>query len=170
MLTSLKDGLLKTHWKFDLLPPSCYYRCLHVVDDYNMKEDEWKWIDNKNGVVPGCEIVEVRCYKWFWFHYRFMHTQIIEKFVLYWAIKIDFRPETVFPSNNGNFSFYWILIDSTSASMFKRSMRETRKVIVDEMKAIEFPYLNKVKIDVLFENNWTLDSIQFKAQCICDVC
>jgi hypothetical protein len=85
ILTSLNNGVLKTNWRFSLLswfPPNCYYRCLHVIDDYSMKQDEWARIDNKKGVIPGCEIVEVRCYKWFWFHYRFMHVQIIEKYVV----------------------------------------------------------------------------------------
>jgi hypothetical protein len=63
------------------------------------------------------------------------------------SLKIAFRPENTFPlSNKIDYNFYWLLIDSTSASMFKRAMRETRKVIMDEMKAVEFPYLNKVKI------------------------
>lgn len=53
-----------------------------MVDDYNLTKDPWAPIDNEVGVVVRCEIVEVRCHKWFWFNYRFMHTQIIEKCVL----------------------------------------------------------------------------------------
>jgi hypothetical protein len=53
-----------------------------------------------------------------------------------------------------DYNFYWILIDSTSSSMFKRSMRQTRDVLMDEMKAIEFPYLNKVCFLCSIEYIW----------------
>lgn len=75
------------------------------------------------------------------------------------------RPESAFSLNNGTLSpynFYWILIDSTSSSMFKRSMRETRKVIVDEMGGIEFPYLNKVGSTSTERYVGSLDPMEFK--------
>jgi hypothetical protein len=44
-----------------------------------MMVEEWTFIDNEKGAKPGCDIVEVQCRRWFWFNYRFMHTQVTEK-------------------------------------------------------------------------------------------
>lgn len=55
------------------------FRCLNPVDDYELREDDWQLIDNEKGSVPNCDIVETRCQKYFWFNYRFIHTQIVEK-------------------------------------------------------------------------------------------
>jgi hypothetical protein len=115
-----------------------------------MKVKNWTFIDNENGVEPKCDIVEVQCQRWFWFNYRFMHTQIAEKSVISCLLyQLMFRKELTTNKFNVNetlseYNLYWILIDATSSSMFKRAMRQTRDVLMDKMQAIEFPYLNKV--------------------------
>lgn len=54
-----------------------FYRCLHAVNDYEMKVDNWTVINAKDGSTPGCDIVEVKCEHPI--NYSFIHTQIVEK-------------------------------------------------------------------------------------------
>lgn len=83
-LTILENGVLKVNWErglFSWFAPYCHYRCLYPDSDWNITQTEWKLIDNDRGVKPNCDIIETQCERYFWYNYRFLHTQFVEKFV-----------------------------------------------------------------------------------------
>ncbi|KAI6177764.1 hypothetical protein M3Y97_00943400 [Aphelenchoides bicaudatus] len=117
-MTSLKAGILRDHFTSNFflpfLTPKCFYRCLHAVNDYKMKVDDWTVI-SAEGAIPGCDVVEVGCWRFSIRVYSFIHTQIVEKP----APKLD---------TQSKYSLYWIVIDTISMSMFERALPKTMRV------------------------------------------
>ncbi|KAI6177731.1 hypothetical protein M3Y97_00940000 [Aphelenchoides bicaudatus] len=137
-MTSLKKGILRDHFTstffLPFLTPKCFYRCLHAINDYKMKIDNWTLIDKEKGSIPGCDVVEVGCWRFSVRVYSFIHTQIVEK-------KQTKTTQTNRPD------FYWIVIDTISMSMFERAMPKTMRVLEEKFKAVKFSYLNKVGLN-----------------------
>ncbi|KAI6177797.1 Protein of unknown function DUF229 domain containing protein, protein [Aphelenchoides bicaudatus] len=109
-LTSLKNGRLRVN-------------CHHAINDYETKIDAWKRLDTKEGNVPGCDIIEIGCWR-FWFIrvYWFVHTQIVETQTL--------------KNNSNQPDFYWIVVDTVSMSMLQRALPKTIKVLEEKYQAV----------------------------------
>ncbi|KAI6171017.1 hypothetical protein M3Y97_01096300 [Aphelenchoides bicaudatus] len=135
-LTELKNGILRVvDSNSNQNATECSYRCLYAVNDYEIKTGNWARVDNVNGSVPGCDLVEVGCKHHS--NYSFIHTQIVES---------QFNVTTKSDSAKQP-DVYWVILDSVSTSMFKRAFPKTERVLMNKFKAIEFPYLNKVELN-----------------------
>lgn len=61
---------------------TCFYRCIHPINDFDVKMDEWTLFeDEDHSVEPHCDVVEVLCENVFNRNvtYKFMHLQVHEK-------------------------------------------------------------------------------------------
>ncbi|KAI6170963.1 hypothetical protein M3Y97_01090100 [Aphelenchoides bicaudatus] len=112
----------------------CYYRCKHQIHDHEQFVANWTQIEISKSVVPGCDIMEVKCETDPKGNatYKFEHIQIVEK------------EPSKFKAKKGAYDIYIVVVDSMSASHFIRAMPMTSHYIQRKLDGVFFPYLNKV--------------------------
>jgi hypothetical protein len=137
VLTTLTNGKLIVSNRSLLALGETRYRCLYLIDDYNMRYGDWiKLINNGTyGNRPDCDVVEVRTIGINGnVTYRHLHTQIyIDKS---W---VDVKRDKTYRPN-----VFILILDSTSSSQAIRSLKKTMRRLKVDYEAVHFRYLNKV--------------------------
>uniref|UniRef100_A0AC35G3F9 Sulfatase N-terminal domain-containing protein n=1 Tax=Panagrolaimus sp. PS1159 TaxID=55785 RepID=A0AC35G3F9_9BILA len=139
-LSSLKDGYIKIDLNLAKPNTTCQWQCL-IPDDIENTYTKSEWHELKDQSI--CDVIKVRCYtneNPDEQYYENLHVQIIPKEISQ-TLKLLSSP-----NNNGTplYNIHIFVIDAVSRSQGIRFLPNTINYLENEMKAVHFPFYNKV--------------------------